>query len=214
MEKLLADNQLLEATIYLQITRGCAPRNHRFPPASTPLTVYLEPKPLVSPATLPTDGAQAILVPDQRWARCDIKSVALLPNVLAQQQAAEAGAWEALLVRDGAILEGSHSNVFFVRNGVLLTAPLNNYILPGISRQVVLELAQQLGIQAQLQVCFQQDLKELQEAFVTSTTMEVLPIVRVDGHAVGNGKPGQVTCRLRDAFRKHVEAAAGQGLLP
>lgn len=211
MRQLLDQNRMEDATLYIQVTRGCAPRKHRFPPAETPLTIYIEPKPLEPCMELHTQGAKAILVPDLRWARCDIKSVALLPNVLAQQRAFEAGAWEALLVRDGAILEGSHSNVFFVKNDTLVTAPLNNYILPGITRQAVLELAVRLGLRTKLDVFYEQERAELQEAFIASTTMEVQPIVSIDDQPVGKGFPGPLTRQLQLEFRTLVKETLGQG---
>jgi D-alanine transaminase len=202
MHRLLADNQLSDATIYIQVTRGSAPRSHRFPPSSVPPTVYLDANPL--PPTTPqhTDGAAAILVPDQRWSRCDIKTVGLLANVLAKQRASESGAFEALLVRDGAVLEGSSSNLFFVRNDFLITAPLSNYILAGITRRVVLGLAETLGIPIRLQPCFEHELRKVEEMFVAGTTSEVTPIVRVGQQPVGQGVEGPITRLLREEFQR------------
>ncbi len=199
--RLLTENDLAEATVYIQITRGVAPRNHRFPPVSITPTVYLDANPCQSNVTLQDSGATAILVSDQRWARCDIKTIGLLGNVLAQQRAAESGAFEALLVRDGAVLEASRNNVCFVREGQLLMAPLNNYVLPGVTRGVVLGLAASLGIKVLLQPCFEHEIAELEEVFVCGTTAEVMPIISIGGRPVGEGKPGPVTQSLQKAFR-------------
>ena len=136
-------------TVYIQITRGVAPRKHAFPPADVRPTVYMLAKPFAQHAdAVFRDGVSAITVPDTRWSRCDIKSIALLPNVLANQQAHEAGAFEALFVRDGIVIEGSHSNLFAVLDGTLITYPSCNYILSGITRTLVLELAAELNIPA------------------------------------------------------------------
>jgi D-alanine transaminase len=203
---LLLEKKLAEATVYIQITRGSAPRSHPFPPEGTRPTVYVDAQPFSPKRNLQEQGVTAILVPDQRWARCDIKTTGLLPNVLASQRASEAGAYEALLVRDGAILEGSRTNVFVVKDDTLMTPPLTNYILPGITRQAVLELAERLRIKTQLGVCFEEQLSDCQEVFLSGTTSEVTPVVRIGSREVGKGKPGPVTCRLQRALREAVAA--------
>jgi D-alanine transaminase len=201
-ERLLRENGLGqgEALIYLQITRGCAPRAHRFPPTSTRPTVFMDAKPFEPQVSVQSNGGPAVLVPDQRWARCDLKTVGLLPNCLAHQRATEADALEALFVRDGAVLEGSRSNVFFVKDDRLWTAPLTNYILPGITRGVVLEAAERLGLPVCLQPCFEEDLPSVQECFVTATTVEITPITSINGQTVGKGKSGRVTQGLQAEF--------------
>jgi D-alanine transaminase len=147
--ELLSRNQLerRDAVVYFQVTRGAAPRTHAFPNPAVGATIYGYAAPIV-PKFDPVKGVVAITVPDTRWARCDIKSVSLLPNCLANQQAAEAGAFEALFVRDGVVLEGSHTSLFAVLGGEVRTAPLTNYVLPGITRAVVLELCREQGIPA------------------------------------------------------------------
>ena len=149
-EELLARNSLTDvpvAYVYVQVSRGVAPRSHAFPNPPVPPTVYAFANEYRRPSTDRwQQGFDAVTVPDQRWARCDIKAIALLPNVLSQQAAADAGVTDAILVRDGMALEGSHANLFAVFDGVLTTAPKSNYILHGVTRDLVIELAERLGI--------------------------------------------------------------------
>jgi D-alanine transaminase len=204
-EDLIKRNDLAttDATIYIQITRGVAPRKHAFPELPTSPTIYVTVSPLNSSHRADT-GVKVILVPDNRWARCDIKSVALLPNVLANQQAAEQGADEAVFVRDGAITEGSHSNFWAIYDGELVTYPRSNYILGGVTRQVVLQLCRELAIPVREFPVLQNDLRRADELFLSGTTTEVLPVVRVDEWTVGDGKPGPITRKLQKAFREIV----------
>ena len=199
---LLKRNDLLArgATVYIQVTRGVAPRKHAFPENHAAPTVYLSAAPL-NPSKQ-ASGARVILVPDIRWARCDIKSVALLPNVLANQQAKESGANEAIFVRDGALTEGSHSNFAAVFDGELVTYPKCNYILGGITREVTLGLCHELGIPVREAPVFQNELEHADELALLSTTSEVTPIVRVDDWQVRDGKPGPVALKLQKAFRE------------
>ncbi|HEX7588082.1 MAG TPA: aminotransferase class IV, partial [Anaerolineae bacterium] len=205
-EDLIKRNDLSakDTTIYIQITRGAAPRKHAFPEQTTPPTVYMTVSPLNSSQQKIDAGVKVILVPDNRWARCDIKSVALLPNVLANQQASEQGAEEAVFVRDGAITEGSHSNFCSIFDGELVTYPRSNYILGGITRQVVLELCGKLGIPVREFPILQKDLRLADELFLSGTTTEVLPVVQVDDWVVGDGKPGPITRKLQKAFREII----------
>lgn len=201
--RLIAENGLgeVDAMVYLQITRGAAfPRTHQFPPAGTRPTVYLSAAQLPSKDELRARGAVAITVPDIRWARCDLKTVNLLPNAIAKQQAAAAGAYEALFVRDGVVLEGSQTNFFAVIDGELRTAPQTNYILPGVTRDVVLEVARSAGMHVREFPILLDEVARATELFVTSTTSDVMPIVRLDGTAVADGLPGLVTRQLHDAF--------------
>lgn len=202
-QRLLAENDLRDrdAFVYLQITRGAAPRAHPFPRPPIEPTVYAEAKPLGRvPDEQMRRGVAAITVPDLRWARCDLKTLSLTANVLAKEAAVRAEAYEALLVRDGAVIEGSHSNFFAVLEGALTTFPESPYILPGITRRLVLELAAELGLAIRLTAVRVEDLPRLEEAFFTGTTTEVLPVVAIDGRQVGTGSPGDVTRRLRQAF--------------
>ena len=143
-----------------------------------------------------------IVAPDGRWSRCDIKSVALLANVLAAQQAKEQGAQEAVFVRDGVVTEGSHTNVGAVFGGELWTAPESNFILAGITRKVVLELATELGIAVRQTAIPVERFRAADEIMILGTTTEVMPVVKVDGQPVGSGTPGPVTRRLQEAFQR------------
>jgi len=207
-EHLIAENGLAEAdaTVYLQITRGCAPRTHAFPrPACAP-TVYAFASPFNIPTELRREGVHAITHPDIRWARCDIKTINLLPNVVAKQRAVEAGAWEAILVRDGVLMEGSSTNLFGVVDGELRTAPKTNYILPGITRDVLLVLATELGVRYRETPIFTSQIGRLEELFVTGTTTDVQPIVRLDGRPVGDGTVGPVARALQRALMERMGA--------
>ncbi len=194
-----------DAVVYLQVTRGAAIRKHSFPTGNVAPTVYAMVFPF-APKGDPAVGGHIITVPDTRWARCDIKSIGLLPNCLANQQAQEAGAGEAVFVRDGAVLEGTASSFFAVTRGVVRTAPLTNYLLPGITRQVVLELCAENDIPASEESIYVHELATADEMFLAGTTTEILPIVNIDGTPVGNGAPGPVAERLVGLFREATRA--------
>ena len=208
-DRLVRDNDLAggEATVYAQVSRGTAPRVHHFPPTGTPPTVYAFAAKFTVPRELREKGAAAITHPDFRWARCDLKTVNLLGAVLARQAAAEAGAYEAILLRDGMMTEGAATNAFAVVGGVLRTYPLSNYILPGITRRVVIELAEEAGIALLQEPVTHAELPRASELFVCGTTTDVTPVVTLDGRPVGNGKPGPVTTKLRDALSARMYAA-------
>lgn len=205
---LLERNGLLDAdaVLYVQVTRGVAPRIHHFPPADVPPTIYVAAR-AFTPSVDPADGVAAITAPDHRWTRCDIKSVALLPNCLAAQQAREEGAYEAILVRDGVALEGTRTSFFAVIDGVVRTAPRSNYILPSVTRAVVLRLCRENGIAADERPVLLEECRGADELFFAGTTTEVLPIVRLDGREVGPGRPGPVSLRLVSLFRELTGAA-------
>jgi D-alanine transaminase len=150
-------------------------------------------------------GAAAITTPDIRWLRCDIKTIQLLPNVLAKQAATERGATEAIMIRDGIVTEGSHANVLGVFSGAVRTHPLNNLILPGITRAVVLELAHSLGITVIEKAFKHAELFEADELFIAGTTTDVMPIVRVDDRTIGAGVPGDTTKRLYREYRAFMD---------
>jgi D-alanine transaminase len=197
-----------EAIVYLQITRGAAPRSHGFPAGVKPLE-FLYVQEYRDPYVLAREeGASVITVPDLRWGRCDIKSTNLLANVLAAQAAKEAGCTEALLCSDdGIVSEGTHTSFFGVLDGKLLTAPNSPHILPGITRGLVLRLAQRARIELQEHELRRPDLARVSELFLTGTTSEVLPVVRVDGKPIADGKPGPITRRLQEAYREAVREA-------
>jgi len=204
-EQLLDENKLRsgDATIYIQVTRGAAPRTHAFPPPETPPTVYVIAKPFKNhPAKYWGDGVAAVTVPDTRWSRCDIKSIALLPNVLANQEAHERGAFEAIFVRDGILIEGSHSNLWGVIGGEAVTYQSCGYILGGITRKLVLERAEAAGIKAREAALRVADLDDVEELFLSGTTTEIMPIVKLDDRVIGNGCPGPVTRKLQEAYTR------------
>ena len=207
-EHLLEENALEtgDATVYLQITRGVAERRHHFPPPGTAPTVFLSASRLVVPDELRARGAAAITTADLRWERCDLKTVNLLPNVLAKQQAVAAGAFEALLVRDGIVTEGASSNLFAVIAGKLHTHPPTHRILAGITREVVLELAAELAIPVVLEPITRAALSTASEVMITATTADVMPVVSVDGSRVGDGRPGGVARRLHAGLRARMDA--------
>jgi D-alanine transaminase len=199
-----------DGTVYIQVTRGVAPRKHAFPSPAVAPTVYLVAKAFQNhSADYFEQGVAAITVPDTRWSRCDIKSVSLLPNVLANQEAHEAGAFEAIFVRDGVLIEGSHSNLFGVVDGTLVTYPSCNYILTGITRNLVLDLARELGIPASEAPMYSHRIDDIEELFLSGTTTEVMPVTRLDGRPVGAGTRGDFTRRLQAAFRHRIEAEPG-----
>ncbi len=179
-----------DASIYLQITRGSAPRNHAFPDKVIP-TVLAYAQDLVYPDQAHREaGVRAVSFPDQRWQRCDIKSVSLLANVLARQFAHEHDAAEAVLFKDGKLTEGAASTLFVVHDGQLLTPASGHSILPGITRELVLELACNHGLQCQQTDITEQQVYAADELWLSSSTKEILPIVVLDGKPVGNGRPG------------------------
>ena len=214
--RLIQENGLTtgEGTVYLQITRGAAPRTHYFPPASTAPTVFLSASKFAPNLVQFEQGASAVTYPDIRWSRCDLKTVNLLGAVLAKQHAVASGALEAVFIRDGVITEGSHTNVFGVIDGELRTYPRSNYILPGVTRDVVLELAVEEGITVRETPILQQEIGRLDELFVTGTTSDVQPIVQLDGRPVGSASPGHITRQLAAALDRKLYGTAELGLAP
>jgi D-alanine transaminase len=201
MRQTIAAGGFREATVYIQITRGVAPRSHPFPASVAPLELLYVQEFADAYRQARQDGAAVIAHPDLRWRRCDIKSTNLLGNVLAMQAAKEAGCLEALLVApDGTLTEGTHTSFFAVRNGTLLTAPNSPSILPGCTRALVLRLAGKLDVPVREQAVRRDEVGQLAELFLTGTTAEVLPVVRVDDRPVGDGIPGSVTRRLQRAY--------------
>jgi len=205
-EKLILENCLTQgdAVIYMQVTRGVAPRSHVFPPVETPLTVYATAKSFQPHFQEAETGIQVILVPDQRWARCDIKTIGLLANTLAHQRARNSQATEGLFVRDGAVMEGTHSNVMAVFDGKLITPPRTNYMLAGITREFVLSLCGKLSIPFSETPLYESDILNADELMIVGTTVEVTPVIAVNGENVGSGAPGTITQKLQMAF--HLSA--------
>jgi len=208
--RLLAENDLGagEATVYMQVTRGAAPRTHYFPPAGTPPTVYAAASRFTPSRAMRDQGIKAITFPDFRWARCDLKTVNLMGAVLARQAAHEAGAYEALMIRDGMLTEGAATNAFAVIDGVVRTYPLSNYILPGISRRHVLAAAREVGVPVSEEPVTQPQMLAAPELFIAGTTTDVAPVVTLDGRPVGSGAPGPVTRKVQEAFLARLYGTA------
>jgi D-alanine transaminase len=196
--------------VYFQVTRGVAKRDHAFPRDAEP-TVFMMATPLVNPPHEQVEnGAQAVSAVDYRWLRCDIKSTSLIGNVLLRQLSAEAGAAETILFRDGRLTEASASNVFAVRAGVMLAPPKSSLILPGITYDVVVELAQAGGVPLELREVSEAEVRGADELWVSSSSKEVLAIVRLDGAPIGEGRPGPVfrrMYRLYQDFKQKVMRA-------
>lgn len=201
--QLIQVNRLRNGHIYMQVTRGVSPRNHSFPVDSPPVFVAYTKEYPGGPKELQT--ANAMVMDDIRWLRCDIKSLNLLASVLAKQQAVSRGYEEAILHRDGLVTEGSSTNVFIVNNHVLHTHPANHLILNGITRQVVIELADQLGYSVQEEAFTVTQLKSAEEVFITASTFEIKAIVKVDETVISNGLPGNVTKQLFAAFQQKIK---------
>ena len=210
MGEVVRRNRLKNALVYMQVTRGVAPRNHPFPPEGTRPSLVITARRFdldQSDAKAKT-GVSVISQTDIRWGRVDIKTVGLLPNALAKQAAAEAGAAEALLVRDGVVTECSSSNAWIVdETGAIVTHPKTNRILGGITRQTAIACAEELQIKVIERPFTLEEAKAAPEVFITSATSFVMPVISVDGVRIGSGKPGPVAMRLREAYK--ARAARG-----
>lgn len=212
LAQLIERNPDQDQYVYLHITRGVAKRDHAFPKGVQP-TVFMMSSPLTTPPQSQRDtGITAVTAADNRWLRCDIKAISLLPNVLLRQQAVDAGAAETLLLRDGFLTEGAASNIFAVFENTLLAPPKNHLMLPGITYDVVLELAAADGMPHAVREISEYELRNAQELWLTSSTKEVLPITQLDGKAVGTGKPGVLYQRMNTLYQSYkntVMRAAG-----
>ena len=206
--ELAARNAVTEGLVYMQVTRGPAERDFAFPAIQKPTIVaYARSLPVIEhPRALA--GATAVMVPDQRWARRDIKSVALLPQVLAKQAARAADAFEALMVEDGELTEGGAATLFMVKDGAMVTHALGTAVLPGITRERTFALAAQHGIAIAERSITTSELLAADELFITAATAFIMPIVKVDGVAIGNGAPGTITKQLRADYIASVRHGA------
>ena len=205
-QRLLSENDLTDndGVLYMQVTRGEAPRLHAFPSENVPPTIFMAANPLHPSARFDDKTISAILVPDVRWARCDIKSISLIANVLARQRAIDAGVREAIFVRNGVVMEGTASTLFATFDGEVFTHPKTNYLLPGVTRDVVLSLCAEQDIPVNTVPILEQDIPLAEEIFVTSTTMEIVPVVELDHRPVAGGTPGPITLKLKQAFQDMV----------
>jgi D-alanine transaminase len=212
IDEIVVRNPGEDQSVYLQITRGVAKRDHAFP-KDAKQTVFVMSGPLVTPAAEKIErGVTAVTTTDYRWLRCDVKSVSLLANCLLRQHAVDAGAEEVVMLRDGYLTEGSSSNVFAVRAGVLLAPPKNHLVLPGITYDVVLELAAAAQMPLEVREIPEAEVRGADELWLTSSTKEVLAITTLDGKPVGSGRPGEVFKTMHSEFqtfkRKVMRAAA------
>ena len=202
-------NRVRDGIVYLQITRGVARRDHAFPPADTAPSIVVTARSLDAARNeaIAAEGIAVITLPDNRWPRVDIKSVALLPNVLARQAAREQGAKEAWFVdREGRVTEGAATNAWIVTGGgQVVTRPADHGILRGITRTVVLDMLRRQGLELEERPFTVDEAYAAREAFITAASQIVMPVVRIDGRSVGNGAPGPVTLALREAFHRHAK---------
>ncbi|MDC0575184.1 D-amino acid aminotransferase [Nitrosomonadaceae bacterium] len=199
--QIIASNEGEDQSIYLHITRGVAPRNHAFPKEVAP-TIFIMSSPLIAePKELIVTGVSAITANDNRWSRCDIKAISLLPNVLLRQMASDSDATETLLLRDGFLSEGSASSIFIVKNKILLVPPKSNFMLPGITYDVVLELAVKYQMPYKIREISENDLRSSDEILLASSTKEIMSITLLDGKKVGSGEPGEVFAQLYQHYQ-------------
>ena len=206
-EELIRRNRLDQGLIYMQVTRGAADRDFKFPKEGTPssLIAFTQAKNVVDTPDA-VKGVKAITIPDLRWARRDIKTVMLLAPVLGKQQAYEAGAFEAWMVEDGKVTEGTSSNAYIIKDGAIVTRPLSNSILGGITRRALLRLAKEQGLKIEERAFTVDEAYAADEAFLTSASSFVMPIVEIDGKRIGGGQPGPAVRKLREAYLKEAMA--------
>jgi len=202
LETVVNRNNGGDQSLYLQITRGPAKRNHNFPEQIKP-TVFIMSDPLETGP--PSPGVKAITCADIRWQYCDIKSIALLANVLLRQQAIEVGAAEAILIRDGYVMEGAASNVFIVVDGVAITPPKSQFILPGITRDLILEAMQAAQLPCREANIPETQLRSADEIWLTSSTREILPIIALDDKIIGTGEPGAVWSKVWHIYQEYKQ---------
>ena len=202
--KLIEKNNVSDGHIYLQVTRGSSNRQHNFPTPAVPAIVTAYAVAATRPLGDMEKGVAVKAVDDIRWLRCDIKSLNLLGSVLAKEEAREAGCSEAILHRDGIVTEGSSTNMFGVKDGVVHTHPVTNLILEGITRKVVLQLCQELGLPVVEEAFTLKEAFDMDEIFYTSTTSEVMPVTTIDGREIGSGNPGLLTKKLQHAFTAQI----------
>lgn len=211
IRELIARNKRQDGAIYVQVSRGIAKRDHPFPAHAKPSLVVVVRGSKMPNMEVAKQGVSVITLPDIRWGRCDIKSISLLANILAKQQAVESGAKEAWLYKeDGTVTEGAASNAFIVKSGVIHTHPKTEAILPGITRDEIIKLANKLNINIEEKAFTIQNVKSADEAFLASTSFNVQPIVVIDGQPVGNGKLGPVSEKLMTAFAEKIHRETGK----
>lgn len=212
MRELIERNHRSDGALYLQITRGVSKRDHPFPTKIKPAIVVTLWGSKTPPMDVVMRGAEVITHPDNRWDRCDVKSIALLANVLAKQQSTNQNARESWLYKpDGTVTEGAVSNAYIItENGTLVTHPKSHAILGGITRDIVLQLAAKIGMKVEERPFNLHEIKDASEAFLTSTSSNIMPVVKVDDHVFGNGSPREMTLKLLAAYHEHVFKQTGK----
>jgi len=200
-----------ECKVYIQLTRGTAPRDHLFPALASPSVVMTFRETPAMDVSVQQYVVHVVTLPDLRWAWCSIKSLNLLPNILAKQQANDAGAFEAILLKDGLVTEGTSSNVCLVNDGKIITPSLSDHLLAGVTRAIVLDLARKNSIMIDEREVHEEELARADEIFLISTAIEVLPVSKLNGVSVGDRMPGRVTQAVRDGLRSCILSETGQG---
>jgi D-alanine transaminase len=211
LREVLRRNGVDRGIVYMQVTRGVAPRDHKFPAAARPSLVITAKRLKPVPAKYLEEGVGVITLPDLRWKRCDIKTIGLLANVLGKQRAAEEGAYEAWQIDpEGQVTEGTSTNAWIVtKDRKIVTRPLGPDILPGVTRRALMELLRESNLQLEERKFALDEAKDAAEAFLTSSSVFLLPITRIDGAAIGGGKPGDVAKRIRQLYVDHADRQAG-----
>lgn len=209
VQELVRRNNLQEGYVYLQITRGVAPRDFAYPGGVEPTLMAFANSADILNHPMAEAGVRVVTVEDLRWKRRDIKSLNLLGQCMAKEKARVNGAFEGWMVEDGIVTEGASSSAFIVKHQKLITRPLSNSILPGIRRRVILELIEERELTVELRPFTVEEALEADEAFLSSATTLVLPIVEIDGQPVGSGKPGPVTQHVRGLYLQMIRATAG-----
>jgi D-alanine transaminase len=210
IENAIAANEVAEGTVYVQLTRGAAPRSHPFPEGVKPTLVMLSRASGKRSEENWEKGVAVLTAPDLRWGYCEVKTIGLLPNLLALQRAKTGECFEAILVRDGIVTEGSHTSAFCVRDGTVLTHPIDN-ILPSITRKNLIAALGREGIEVRETGVPLDEFRSADEVFLTGTTVEVMPIVKIDGEVAGSGTPGELTRLAMDLYRRDLESFRANG---
>ena len=210
IQNAIDQNEVVEGTVYVQLTRGAAPRSHPFPKGVSPTLVMLA-RPSAERASEDWEnGVAALTAPDLRWGYCEVKTIGLLPNLLALQQAKTGECFEAILVRDGIVTEGTHTSAFCVRDGTVFTHPIDN-LLPAITRKNLIVALGAEGVEVREEGMPLENFRSADEIFITGTTVEVMPIVKIDGVIVGSGVPGELTRLALGLYRRDLESFRASG---
>lgn len=210
VQELINANGIVNGGVYIQVTRGAAPRDHAFPTPSVEANVMAFTKNYGRPYKELEEGINAVTTEDIRWLRCDIKSLNLLGNVLAKELAVKYNAKEAIQHRGDIVTEGSSSNVYAIKDGKIYTHPVNNYILNGITRKVIKHIAEEQNIPFNEETFTLDFLKNADEVIVSSTSIEVMPVVKLNGESVGDGKVGAITKKLQEGFTRYIDTVSGE----